>query len=94
MIKFTQDSFFPEIPEAKKRGKHYVKPKGYAGTPGSGPKGETCKTCKHYTRAGYHNRVHLKCGLVQWAHSRSNDILAGSPACQFWEAEQLPQVTA
>ena len=83
----TQDSFFPDLPENKKRGKHYVKPKGYAGTPGQGPEDETCKSCKHYCRAGYNGKIYLKCGLVKWAHSRANDILASSPACQLWEVK-------
>ena len=76
---------FGDSPEEVVRSKHYVKPKGYAGNPGAGPDGETCRTCEHRVIYGYHGRTYPKCGLVPHKHSRSNDILVSSPACQFWE---------
>jgi hypothetical protein len=59
---------------------------GYAATPGFGPKGETCRTCKHLVRRHY-NRVHLKCGLIEyrWTNSYGTDVLAKSPACKLFE---------
>lgn len=53
---------------------------------GSGPEGETCKTCLHYTRAQYHDYVHLKCGLMRavWTHGPGTDIKAKWPACREW----------
>ena len=55
---------------------------------GSGPQGETCKTCRHYTRAKYHDYYHLKCGLMEahWTHGSGTDIKAKWPACRAWEA--------
>lgn len=38
-------------------------PKGYAAQPGTGPKGETCKTCKWYVSLRYHDKTYPKCGL-------------------------------
>lgn len=74
--------------EEPKRGKHYVKLRGHAWTPGSCPKGETCKTCKHYTRK-HLAKVYLKCGLNQhnWTGGRASDIRARDPACQHWKPE-------
>ena len=40
-----------------------TQPKGYAGIPGTGPAGETCKTCKYIVRRGGSSRIYLKCGL-------------------------------
>ncbi len=76
-----------ETVTVKKRGKHYVQPRGYAHHPGSGPEGETCGSCKHIVRK---SRRYRKCGLnrARWTHGPGSDILAGSPACSKWEAEQ------
>lgn len=63
------------------------KPHGYAWTPGTGPEGETCKTCKHIARIRM-SKTYLKCGLNRsnWTHGPGSDIRAGSPACKKWEA--------
>lgn len=61
------------------------KVKGYADRPGTGPEGETCRTCEHIERVSYHDRVYLKCGLVEWTHGPGTDIRAKSPACSKWE---------
>jgi len=59
---------------------------GYAAPPGTGPAGETCKTCAHIT----HKRMakaYIKCGLMMavWTGGPGTDIKAGSPACAKWE---------
>lgn len=63
-------------------------PRGYADTPGTGPKGETCKSCKHLARVS-HAKDYLKCGLMRphWTGGVKTDIRAGWPACSKWEAE-------
>lgn len=65
-----------------KRGKHYVQPRGYFYHPGTGPADETCGSCKHIC-----GRRYKKCVLnrARWTHGRGSDILAGSPACKYWE---------
>jgi hypothetical protein len=76
------DLFGNEIVEPKKG----TQPKGYVSTPGSGPAGETCKTCRHIVRIEL-GRTYLKCELNShnWTHGKGSDIKAGSPACAKWE---------
>ena len=65
---------------------------GYIAQPGTGPAGETCKSCEHYCRVGGHAKVYLKCGLMRdhWTNGAGTDIKAGSPACSKWEATNDP----
>lgn len=72
---------------ARKRGKHYIQPRGYAARPGTGPAGETCGTCKHKTHA-HAARSYPKCALTRacWSSTRRTDILVSAPACAKWEA--------
>lgn len=67
-------------------GKRKTVAKGYAAPPGSGPPGETCKTCEHYARIRRGN-TYRKCALMKphWTGGPGTDILARSPACRFWE---------
>lgn len=59
---------------------------GYADRPGTGPVGQTCKTCKHATRITY-ARSFYKCALMErrWTHGKNTDIKIRSPACSKWE---------
>lgn len=61
-------------------------PKGYAAPPGSGPAGETCKTCHHLVRREK-ARTYLKCALMErgWTNGAGTDVRASSPACSRWE---------
>jgi len=70
----------------KAKGKRDESARGYAARPGSGPEGESCKTCKHLSRVR-HAKTYLKCGLVKhaWTAGPKTDIRAKSPACQLWE---------
>lgn len=74
------------LTEGPKRGKHYVQPRGYVAMPGTGPEGETCKTCRHLCRKQM-SKVYLKCGLnsARWTGGRGSDVLSRSPACKLWE---------
>ena len=58
---------------------------GYAAPPGTGPDGETCKTCEHYAIVQF-SRRYRKCGLIRkrWTPGPGTDIKAGSPACHYW----------
>lgn len=64
-------------------------PRGYAAPPGTGPKGETCRTCKHRIHRGNsegRGRGHQKCAKhPRPTHGPATDILARAPACKFWE---------
>ena len=86
-----KDLFGREVTEAEARQllrRKGTRPKGYYYQPGTGPAGETCKTCKHITRHGSSRRTYLKCGLnrSRWTRGPGSDILAGAPACKYWEA--------
>ena len=68
-------------------------PRGYAAPPGTGPEGETCKTCRHLFRNEM-SKTYLKCGKAQhkWTGGRASDILARAPACREWEPLQSPDL--
>jgi hypothetical protein len=59
-------------------------PKGYAKLPGTGPHGETCRTCLHDFVSDT-KRFH-KCELCRprWTHGRATDILARDAACALF----------
>lgn len=59
---------------------------GHAWKPGTGPAGETCKTCEHYVIRRY-SKTYRKCGLMraQWTAGPGTDIRASDPACKKWE---------
>lgn len=59
-------------------------PKGYAAPPGTGPAGQTCKTCSHSYPTGNCRRTYWKCDLVKMTHGPGTDILIKAPACKFW----------
>ena len=63
-----------------------LKKGSYADVPGTGPAGETCKSCKHIARIKYAN-TYRKCELTRagWTGGAGTDILASAPACSKWE---------
>lgn len=80
----------PALTPAQRRSitRRTPRPKGYAKPPGSGPAGETCKSCTHIRLSGSPGgKSFFKCGLLEahWTHGTGTDILAGSPACSLWE---------
>ncbi len=88
-MSFT-DSLYPdwEVPPLPR-----VKKRGHAAQPGTGPEGETCKSCTHYTRTATKARnVFRKCGLMKskWTNGPGTDIRAGDPACEFWSVFAPP----
>lgn len=63
-----------------------TQPRGHAARPGSGPQGETCRTCKHLARISL-GKTYLKCGLMKkrWTGGPGTDVRARDAACQLWE---------
>jgi hypothetical protein len=66
--------------------------RGYPCQPGTGPSGETCRSCANYA----HNRgsegrskPYPKCWLMVkfWTNGPGTDIKAKSPACKYWVAK-------
>lgn len=70
-----------------RRKKEWGKANGYARVPGSGPKGETCKTCVHSCATGGYRKTYYKCAVIKhrWTHGPGTDILIKSPACSMWK---------
>lgn len=68
---------------------HVFRGRGYAATPGTGPQGETCRSCAHklsvHSRSGAQSW--LKCDLMQMSHGAGTDIRAAAPACFRWESK-------
>lgn len=80
----------PVIVRGKKK-RSSTKANGYAARPGSGPAGETCRSCRH--RVENENRtakVYWKCGLMRhtWTGGTGTDVRASSPACSKWEEKE------
>jgi len=69
-------------------------PDAYAAFPGTGPDGETCRSCGFYRRLNYHGKTYRKCRLVESTHGAGTDIKASSPACHRFEARIVEEVTA
>lgn len=68
--------------------------KGYAGTPGTGPVGETCGTCDNLVVRSFAKR-YFKCALVGATGNPATDIRKKSPACAHWEkAEDQERIVA
>lgn len=57
--------------------------------PGTGPTGETCKSCANLARLQY-AKVYLKCELMRayWTGGPGTDVRAGDPACRRWERKE------
>jgi hypothetical protein len=77
---FGQSDDSPDCPPPR------PKQRGHAAPPGTGPEGETCRTCKHLARLQY-AKVYLKCELRRphWTGGAKTDIKARWAACSRWE---------
>ena len=66
----------------------YSRKRGHPARPGTGPKGETCKTCAHSVCRQMANRYY-KCELTRasWTAGPGSDIRLKDPACKFWETK-------
>jgi len=83
----------PMLTPAQRRKLHRkaTKPNGYAKPPGSGPAGETCKSCDHIRRTQSDGGNQFrKCGLLEahWTRGPGTDILAGAAACSLWKPKR------
>ena len=77
----------PNVPTPRVVRKSAV-PRGHAAAPGSGPAGETCKSCAHIFRNRDCAKVYIKCGLAKhkWTGGGGSDVRAGDAACSAWAA--------
>lgn len=82
--------FALEPTEPKAPGKRTYAARGFAARPGSGPAGETCRSCDHSTRVQAGNHVVWKCALgrASWTKSPKTDIRINAEACELWEKDK------
>jgi hypothetical protein len=64
-----------------------VRNRGYAATPGTGPSGETCRTCKRLYFVSPNIKRFYKCRLTPLTSGPASDVLVRSPACSQWQAK-------
>lgn len=88
-------NLFPDISESelgprKGRGRKT----GHAAPLGTGPDGETCRSCLHYCVVRPGANTYRKCGLMrdEWTHGPGTDIRARDAACRCWEAQESAKV--
>lgn len=79
-----------KTPLEKRREKRRAaeQPRGTYAAPGTGPAGETCRSCEHATQQGG-RRTWYKCAKARsrWTGSRRTGIRLSTPACIGWEAK-------
>lgn len=64
----------------------YRKARGWAAQPGSGPEGETCKSCKNsYIHHRQNGKNWWKCALLKPTHGAATDLRLKWTACNRWE---------
>jgi hypothetical protein len=53
---------------------------------GSGPAGETCRTCRHRVHVASGGSRYQKCELMRhhWTSGEGSDIKAAWSACRYW----------
>ena len=82
---FGNDISLEEAREIERKGKkRRTQASGNAAPIGSGPDGETCKTCRHAYSVKYSKR-YWKCALVKPTCGLGSDIRLKWPACSRWE---------
>lgn len=62
---------------------------GHAMPPGTGPFGETRRSCQHLARNQMHSgKTFMKCALrrANWTSGYETDVRARDAACSKWEA--------
>lgn len=77
---------FAMTPAEKRR--KYSQPRGYAAPPGTGPKGETCRTCAFACGHRHNAKTYYKCDLIKPTNGAGTDIRLKSPACSRWKKEE------
>ena len=88
---FGNEILESELPAHREEPKKKYTPHGYAAAPGTGPKGEYCRTCQFAVRRSGGRKHYWKCYLRvrAWSSCYATDILLKSPACKHWELQKL-----
>lgn len=85
-VEIDERSYPDVMPIQKKRD---YSAKGFPARPGSGPAGETCRSCANCVRCPYHGKNYYKCAILRhrWTSGPGTDIKLKSPACEWWKAK-------
>lgn len=60
----------------------------YADTPGTGPEGTTCHSCRHVRYTDPQGRArHPKCGLTNYTRGDATTIKTSTPSCRRYEVD-------
>jgi hypothetical protein len=80
------EDLFGEVPPSPPRVSRAGLAHGYVAPPGTGPAGETCRSCAFLYRNQL-AKTYLKCWLNRgkWTGGHYSDVLARSPACMKWQ---------
>lgn len=87
----VQLSPYARTPEEirKARNKKYSQARGWAAPPGTGPEGESCRTCAHsYVGNKSGKKNYWKCALVKATKGAGTDIRLKWPACRRWKQKE------
>jgi hypothetical protein len=77
--------FLPESAARRLSKKH-----GHAAAPGTGPEGETCRTCVHLAKV-HLAKTYSKCGLMRayWSGGQGTDVRLSDAACRRWSVTDV-----
>lgn len=77
-----------DLPAPERKAKYKPHSHGWAGHPGQGPPGKTCKDCEFKFGMTPGNKKVWKCLKVKhlWTRSINTDITLKTPACEHFEA--------
>ena len=76
------------LPPSALKARRLSKKHGHAAMPGTGPAGETCKSCANLVRK-HMGKTYIKCGLMRayWTGGYGTDVRVADPACRRWEKD-------
>lgn len=76
------------LPASALKARRLSNKRGHIQPPGTGPAGETCRTCRYLSRSTGHAKTYLKCWLAKafWTGGTATDVREGDAACRRWEA--------
>lgn len=86
-----RDLFGQEIPDAPAPSRRLRQLRDFAhpAKPGTGPAGQTCRTCANRCRVEGGTKIYQKCGLLKaaWTKGPATDLHCRDAACSFFRID-------